>query len=133
LVFAPRSLKSSYLLLGFCIVCRFKYACFGGRRCRFKIQGVFKKDRTFTIKTLFYNILSTVRFKVVPSTGDTPFQTFPPLLECFLERTFCDGVQFSYRIFLNLRVFKKRPNFLNSSPTSTEDELRLLSAPSGRF
>jgi hypothetical protein len=30
-------------------------------------------------------------------------------------------------------VFKKRPNFLNSSPTSTEDALRLLSAPSGRF
>jgi hypothetical protein len=23
-------------------------------------------------------------------------------LECFLERTFCDGAQFSYRIFLNL-------------------------------
>jgi hypothetical protein len=30
-------------------------------------------------------------------------------------------------------VFKKRPNFLNSSPTSTEGALRLLSAPSGRF
>jgi len=30
-------------------------------------------------------------------------------------------------------VFKKRPNFLNSSPTSTEDALWLLSAPSGRF
>jgi hypothetical protein len=54
-------------------------------------------------------------------------------LECFLERTFCDGAQFSCRIFLNLRVFKKRPNFLNSSPTSTQGALRLLSAPSGRF
>jgi hypothetical protein len=30
-------------------------------------------------------------------------------------------------------VFKKRPNFLNSSPTSTESALRLLNAPSGRF
>ena len=30
-------------------------------------------------------------------------------------------------------VFKKRLNFLNSAPTSTEDALRLLSAPSGRF
>ena len=30
-------------------------------------------------------------------------------------------------------VFKKRPNFLNSAPTSREGELRLLSAPSGRF
>jgi hypothetical protein len=91
-----------------------------------------KKDRTFAIKTLFYNILSTVPFKVVPPTGDTPFPTFLPLLECFLERTFCDGAQFSYRIFLNLRVFKKRPNFSNSAPTSTVDALRLLSVPSGR-
>jgi hypothetical protein len=94
-----------------------------------------KKHRTFTIKTLFYNILSTAPFKVVPSTGDTPFATFLPLLKCFLERNFCDGAQFSHRIFLNLRVFKKkkRPNFLNSSPTSKEGALRLLSAPSGRF
>jgi hypothetical protein len=30
-------------------------------------------------------------------------------------------------------MFKKRPNFLNNSPTSIEDALRLLSAPSGRF
>jgi hypothetical protein len=82
-----------------------------------------KEDRTFAIKTLFYNILSTVSFKVVPSTGDTPFPTFLPLLECFLERTFCDGVRFSYRIFLDLRVFKKRPNFLNSAPTSKEGAL----------
>ena len=35
-----------------------------------------KNDRTFAIRTLFYNILSTVPFKVVPSTGDTPFSTF---------------------------------------------------------
>ena len=32
----------------------------------------------------------------VPSTGDTLFPTFLPLLECFLERAFCDGAQFSY-------------------------------------
>jgi hypothetical protein len=84
---------------------------------------VFKKDRTFAIKTLFYYILSTVPFKVVPSTGDTPFPTFLLLLECFLKSTFCDGAQFSDRIFLNLRVFKKRPNFLNSAPTSREGAL----------
>jgi hypothetical protein len=92
-----------------------------------------KKDPTFAKKTLFYHILSTVPFKVFPSTGDTPFPMFHPLLECFLERSSCDGVPFSYRIFLNLRVFKKRPNFLNSAPTSTEGALRLLSALSGRF
>jgi len=99
------------------------------------IQGVFKKkkDPTFAIKTLFYNILCTVPIKVVPSASDTPFPTLIPLLECFLERTVCDGAQFSYRIFLNLRMFKKIPNFLNSAPTSKEGTLQLLSAPSGRF
>ena len=57
-----------------------------------------KKDWTLAIKTLFYNILSTVPFKLVHSTGDTPFPTFLPLLELFLELTFCDDAQFSYRI-----------------------------------
>jgi hypothetical protein len=85
--------------------------------CTRRVQ---KKDRTFTIKTLFYNILITVPFKVVPSNGDTLFPTFLQLLECFLERTFCDGAHFSCCIFLNLRVFKKRPNFLNRALTSTE-------------
>ena len=46
--------------------------------------------------------------KIVPSTGDTPIPTFLPLLECFLEYTFFDGAHFFYRIFLNLRVFKKK-------------------------
>jgi hypothetical protein len=87
------------------------------------ISACSKKYRTFAIETLFYNILSTVPFKVIPSTSDTPFPTFLPFLECFLERTFCDGAQFSYRIFLNLRVFKKRPNSLNSTPTSIEGAL----------
>jgi hypothetical protein len=49
-----------------------------------------------------YSNLSTVLFKVVSSTGDTPFSTFLPLLKRFLERILFDGVQFSYRIFLNL-------------------------------
>ena len=100
---------------------------------RLDVQGMFKKRPNYCYKDFFHNILSTVPFKVVPSTGDTPLPTFLSLLECFLERTFCDGAQFSYRIFLNLRVFKIRPNFLNSSPSSTEGALRLLSAPSGRF
>jgi hypothetical protein len=90
-----------------------------------------KKDRTFAIKTSLYNILSTVPFKVIPFTGGTPFRTFLPLLECFLERTFCDGAQLSH--FPNFRVLKKRPNFLNSAPNSKEGALRLLNEPSGRF
>jgi hypothetical protein len=35
--------------------------------------------------------------------------------------------------FIVRGLFKKRPNFLNSAPTSTESALRLLSAPSVRF
>ena len=97
------------------------------------IQGVFKKRPNFCYKDFILQHVKHCPFKVVHSTGDTPFATFRPLLECFLERTFCDGAQFSYRIFLNLRVFKKRPNFFNSAPTSTEGALRLLTAPSGRF
>jgi hypothetical protein len=37
-----------------------------------------------------------------------------------------------YRLNIH-RCSKKRPNFLNGAPTSTEGALRLLSAPSGRF
>jgi hypothetical protein len=91
------------------------------------MEGAYKACSKMTellLKILhFTNILSTVPFKVVPSTGDTPFPKFLPLLECFLERTFCDGAQFSYRIFLNLRVFKKRPNFINSSPAIKDGAL----------
>ena len=72
---------------------------------RIYVQGVFKKRPNFCYKD--YNILSTVPFQVVPSTGDTPFQTFLPLL----ERSLCDGAQFSYRILLNFRVFKKDRTF----------------------
>ena len=36
-------------------------------------------------------------------------------------------------IFVLHGVFKKRPNFLNSTPTSKERALRLLRAPSVRF
>jgi hypothetical protein len=109
------------------------HLCVGYLQLKCVYKACSKKDWTFAIKTLFFNILSTVPFKVVPFTGNTPFPTFLPLLECFLDNTFLDDAQFSYRIFLNLRVFKKRPNFLNCAPTSTEGALRLLSAPSGRF
>jgi hypothetical protein len=75
------------------------------------IKGVFKKRPNFYYKDFILQHYSTVPFKVVPSTGDTSFPTFLPLLECFLERTFRDGAQFSYRIFLNLRVLKKTELF----------------------
>jgi len=67
----------------------------------FLIQGVFKKRPNLCYR-LHCSILSTVPFKAVPSTDNTPFPTFLPLLECFLEYTNCDGEQFSYCVFLNL-------------------------------
>ena len=79
------------------------------RRANDRIESTHKrrvqKKTELLLKKLycsFYSIFSTVPFKVVPSAGDTPFLTFLPLLECFLERTFCDSAQFSYLIFLNL-------------------------------
>jgi hypothetical protein len=67
-----------------------------------------KKYRNFAIKTLFYNILSTVPFKVIPSTGNTTFPTFLPLFECYLERTFCDGAQFLLSHFPEYRRVQKK-------------------------
>jgi hypothetical protein len=84
-----------------------------------------KRDGTFAIKTLLliYSILSTVPFKVVPSTGDTPFSTFLPLLECFLELTFCDGAQFSYHIFLNLSYGLEMMSFPSGFKFGKQEEV----------
>jgi hypothetical protein len=57
-----------------------------------------KKNRTFAIKPLLpilQHCKCTVQFKVVPFTGDLPFPKSLPFLEYFLERTFCEGAQFS--------------------------------------
>ena len=77
--------------------------------CDYKVCS--KKDRTFAIKTLFYNILSTVPFKVVPSTGDTTFPHVSSIVGMLPGTHFCNGAQFSYRIFLNLRVSKNDRTF----------------------
>jgi hypothetical protein len=98
-----------------------------------KLQGVFKKRPNFYYKDFILQHFKHCPLQSSPLYWRYTVLKFLPLLECFLEGTFCDGAQFSYRIFLNLRVFKKRPNFLNSSPTSKEGALRLLSAPSGTF
>jgi hypothetical protein len=63
-----------------------------------------KKDRTYAIKTL---LLILQHSKHCPLQSSPLYwrytvPNFYPLLECFLERTFCDGEQFSYRSFLNL-------------------------------
>jgi len=104
------------------------------------IQGVFKKRPNFWYKDYcsFYSILSTVPFKVVPSTGDTP-SPFLPLLECFRERTFCDGAQFSYCNVLNLLYgvemtsfqigvkFAKQEKVLGLSPENRVDGAEQMS------
>ena len=51
-------------------------------------------------------------------------------LICFIH---CILLFVFYCVLLNTPVFKKRPNFLNSVPTSTEGALRLLCATTGRF
>ena len=68
------------------------------------IQVFFKKDRTFAIKILLLILqhFKCCAFQLVPYTGDKPFPTFRKFLELFQERTFSDGAQFSYHIFLNL-------------------------------
>ena len=55
----------------------------------------------FAIKTL---LLILQHFKHCPLQSSPIYwrYTFLPLFECFLERTFCDGAQVCYRIFLNL-------------------------------
>ena len=63
-----------------------------------------KKDETFAIKTL---LLILQHFKHCPLQSSPLYwrYTVPNvswLLDCFLERTFCAGRQFSYCIFLNL-------------------------------
>ena len=68
-------------------------------------QGVFKKTPNFYYEGFIAHytaFLALSPVKVVPSTGDAPFPTFLPLLECFLERTFCNGAQFPYHVLLNL-------------------------------
>jgi len=66
---------------------------------------MFKKRPNFCYKefiTHFTAFEALSPSKYSPSTGDTLFPTFLPLLECFLDCTFCDGPRFSYRIFLTL-------------------------------
>jgi hypothetical protein len=50
-----------------------------------------------------------------------------------INNAFCKYDFKLYKWFEICGVFKKRPNFLNSAPTSTESVLRLFNAPSVRF
>ena len=96
------------------------------------IQGVFNKRPNFCYKDFILHF-KHCPLQSRPVYWPYNFATFLPSLECFLERTFCDGARFSYRILLNLRVFKKRPNFLNSSPTSTEGLIQRTACSRAQF
>jgi hypothetical protein len=52
---------------------------------------------------------------------------------CNCKRSQDDYICNTYNRHNRQGVFKKRPNFLNSAPTSAESALRLLRAPSVRF
>jgi hypothetical protein len=75
------------------------------------VKGVLKNSELLLERLLLILQHCIFPFKEVPSTGDTPFSIVLLSLECFLERTFCDGAQFSYRIFLNLLYGLKRHPF----------------------
>ena len=63
-----------------------------------------KKDRTFAIKTVFFILqhFKHCSFQSSPLYWRYTVPALLPLLECFLESTFCDGMQFCYCIFLNI-------------------------------
>ena len=63
-----------------------------------------KKDRTFAIKSVLLILQHFKRcsFQSSPLYCRYTVPAVSPLLECFLESSFCDGAQFSYRISLNL-------------------------------
>jgi hypothetical protein len=87
------------------------------------VKGVLKKPELLLERLLLILQHCIVPFKEVPSTGDTPFWMVILSLECFLERTFCDGEQFSYRIFLNLlcglkHLFKVVLSFVNKKTSA---------------
>jgi hypothetical protein len=65
---------------------------------------------------------------------DTQHIDEPDLFLCTNQRTAIQNPAYcSCQFRLHTLVFKKRSNFLNSSPTSKEGALRLLSATRCRF
>jgi hypothetical protein len=72
-------------------------------------------------KDFIAHFTASEAFKVIPSTGTTPFPTFLPLLKCFLE--FCDGVQFSYRIFMTLPSGLETTSFQSGFKCGTQEKV----------
>ena len=84
-----------------------------GQKLVYAYEVCSKKDRTFAIKTL---LLILQHFKHRPPQSSPLYwqYTVPNVfsfLECLLERTFCDGAQFSCRIFLNLLYGLEKTSF----------------------
>ena len=97
------------------------------------LQGVFKIDGTFAIKTILQN------FKHSPLQSSPLYWRYTVPNFSFVVGIL-PGTHFLWWRSVLLshfpespRVQKKRLNFLNSAPTNKEGTLRLLSAPSGGF
>ena len=98
-----------------------------------QMQGVFKKRPNFCYKDFILQHFKHCPLQSSPLYWRYTVPNVSSIVRMLPGTHFSDGAQFSSRIFLNLRVFKKRQNFLNSAPTSKGGALRLLSVPSGRF
>jgi hypothetical protein len=83
------------------------------------IQGVFKKRPNFCYKDFILQHFKHCPLQSSPLCWRYTVPNVSSIVGMLPGTHFSDGAQFSYRIFMNLRVFKKRPNFLISTPTST--------------
>jgi hypothetical protein len=79
----------------------------------------------------------SLRYAVNSMRAVEPEVSFPRLQNlywalCRYKITKCPFLKFMYFRYIR-RVFRKRPNFINSAPTTTQSALRLLTAPSVKF
>jgi hypothetical protein len=124
-----------------CVSCKsaslshhFLFSQYAGRVFMKSIQGVFKKRPNFSYKDFVLQ-----HFKHCPLQSSPLYWWYTvPNVSSTVGKL--PGTHFLWWRAVLLSHFpeaprdkKKRPNILNSSPTSTEGALRLLSAPSGRF
>jgi hypothetical protein len=95
------------------------------------MKFILQRFRIVTPETLPSGCLSTLL--LISDLKNRFYVPETPRFENALEVKIHTFLDLDYGIYVYTSVFKKMPNFLNSSPTSTEGALRLLSAPSGRF
>lgn len=80
----------------------------------YKTELITKAVTTKTEWLILQHFKHSPPLKVVPSVGNTPFQTFLPILEILLECTYWDGRHVSCRIILNLLYVYEMTSFQSS-------------------